>query len=97
MELLESFVDKTKDSTAPQRFEAGQLTIVDMSDPFIDSGIACGFFEILVRLFVREKVDTGKVLVVDEAHKVSLSVLQAQCYTNMRYCSICLRTKESQA
>ncbi|KAJ3551358.1 hypothetical protein NM688_g4749 [Phlebia brevispora] len=69
MELLESFVDKTKKRAAPQRFDAGQLTIVDLSDPFIDSSSACTFFEILVRLFVRAKIGTGKVLVVDEAHK----------------------------
>ncbi|KAG0699760.1 hypothetical protein DFH29DRAFT_1013541 [Suillus ampliporus] len=51
------------------RFAAGELTIVDLSDPFIDPGSACGLFEIVTRLFVRAEVDTGKVLVVDEAHK----------------------------
>ncbi|OCH86212.1 hypothetical protein OBBRIDRAFT_738413 [Obba rivulosa] len=70
--LLESFLDKKgikKHRTAPTRFAAGQLTIVDLSDPFIDPAAACGFFEIVVRLFVRAQVNTGKVLVVDEAHK----------------------------
>ncbi|KAG1817521.1 uncharacterized protein BJ212DRAFT_1349680 [Suillus subaureus] len=52
-----------------RRFAAGQLTIVDLSDPFIDPGSACGLFEIVTRLFVRAEVETGKVLVVDEAHK----------------------------
>jgi len=51
------------------RFAAGQLTIIDLSDPFIDSVSACGLFEIITRLFVRADVGTGKVLVVDEAHK----------------------------
>ncbi|KAF7790865.1 hypothetical protein EIP86_001823 [Pleurotus ostreatoroseus] len=69
MELLETFVDRSKNRVTPERFAAGQLTIVDMSDPFIDPGSACVFFEILVRRFVRARVDTGKVLVVDEAHK----------------------------
>ncbi|KAG1732028.1 uncharacterized protein EDB91DRAFT_1251964 [Suillus paluster] len=59
--------------TAPKstrrRFGAGELTIVDLSDPFIDPGSACGLFEIVTRLFVRAEVETGKVLVVDEAHK----------------------------
>ncbi|KAH9829259.1 uncharacterized protein C8Q71DRAFT_791331 [Rhodofomes roseus] len=70
--LLESFLDKKvpgKAHVAPARFVAGQLTIIDLSDPFIDPASACGLFEILVRLFVRAQVDTGKVLVVDEAHK----------------------------
>lgn len=72
MALLESFLDKKtsrKSRAKPPRFAAGQLTIVDLSDPFIDPASACGFFEIITRLFVRAKVDTGKVLVVDEAHK----------------------------
>ncbi|PSR71836.1 hypothetical protein PHLCEN_2v12337 [Hermanssonia centrifuga] len=76
MELLESFLEKPaygrKQQAVPVRFAAGQLTIVDLSDPFIDSASACGFFEILTRLFVRANVNTGKVLVVDEAHKVAM-------------------------
>lgn len=64
---------KTFTSTAIRerpRFAAGQLTIVDLTDPFIDPKSACGLFEIVTRLFVRAEVGTGKVLVVDEAHKV---------------------------
>jgi hypothetical protein len=52
------------------RFAEGQMTIVDLSDPFIDAASACGIFEIVTRLFQRADVGTGKVLVVDEAHKV---------------------------
>ena len=70
MDLLESFLDKTG-RKKPSRFVAGQLTIVDLSDPFIDTTSACAIFEIIVRLFVRAEVSGGKVLVVDEAHKVS--------------------------
>lgn len=73
MSLLETFLDKKgirKQRAAPARFAAGQLTVIDLSDPFIDPASACGFFEIIVRLFVRANVSSGKVLVVDEAHKV---------------------------
>ncbi|KIJ59412.1 hypothetical protein HYDPIDRAFT_177831 [Hydnomerulius pinastri MD-312] len=68
--LLNSFID-SRGSSAHKTpcFAAGKLTIIDLSDPFIDSGSACGLFEIMTRLFVRADVDTGKVLVVDEAHK----------------------------
>lgn len=52
------------------RFAQGQVTIIDLSDPFIDPAAACGMFEIIVRIFIRADVQTGKVLVVDEAHKV---------------------------
>lgn len=78
LSLLNSFLDQTQDhkkrkpSTSSTRFSAGQLTIIDLSDPFLDAASACGLFEIIVRLFVRADVGTGKVLVVDEAHKVSV-------------------------
>ncbi|KAF8331261.1 hypothetical protein F5887DRAFT_998620 [Amanita rubescens] len=51
------------------RFAPGRLTIVDLTDTFIDATSACSLFEIVVRLFVRAEVNTGKVLLVDEAHK----------------------------
>ncbi|KAH9927147.1 uncharacterized protein BXZ73DRAFT_90829 [Epithele typhae] len=66
--ILESFVD-AKGARTESLFAPGQLTIVDLSDPFIDPGSACALFEIITRLFVRAKMETGKVLVVDEAHK----------------------------
>ncbi|THV08692.1 hypothetical protein K435DRAFT_641639 [Dendrothele bispora CBS 962.96] len=73
MTLLKSFmVDKKSKKTAPStanRFAPGQLTIIDLSDPFIDPSSACGLFEVITRLFIRTEVQTGKVLVVDEAHK----------------------------
>jgi len=72
MSLLESFMKKQ--SRQPRRptprFAAGELTIIDLSDPFIDCASACGLFEIITRLFGRADVGTGKVLLVDEAHKV---------------------------
>jgi hypothetical protein len=71
MSLLTSFLDKSqKRRQTATRFAAGQLTIVDLTDPFIDPSCACGLFEIVTRLFVRSDIGTGKVLVVDEAHKV---------------------------
>ena len=70
--LLDAFVLPEKDRKQPL-FTAGQLTIVDLSDPFIEPTSACSLFEMVTRLFVRSQLDTGKVLVVDEAHKVSRS------------------------
>ncbi|KAI1789043.1 hypothetical protein LXA43DRAFT_602122 [Ganoderma leucocontextum] len=68
MVLLKAYVNASADM-AKTRFKAGQLTVVDLSDPFVDPAMACALFEIVTRLFVRADVDTGKVLVVDEAHK----------------------------
>ena len=83
LSLLHSFLDTTLNSkkTAskrPARFNAGVLTIIDLSDPFLDVASACGLFEIIIRLFVRADVGTGKVLVVDEAHKVTLLPLSLE-------------------
>jgi hypothetical protein len=57
------------------RFAAGQLTVIDLSDPFIDPASAAGLFDIILRLFIRADVGTGKVCVVDEAHKVGDFIL----------------------
>lgn len=76
LQLLESFLIKKKPlsfkrSVAPEsRFHSGQLTIVDLTDSFLDPSSACGLFEIVARKFVGTEVGTGKILVVDEAHKV---------------------------
>jgi len=67
MALLKTFTSTVVQTHA--RFVKGQLTIVDLTDPFIDPASACGLFEIVTRLFVRADVTTGKVLLVDEAHK----------------------------
>ncbi|KAG2053715.1 hypothetical protein BDR06DRAFT_982601 [Suillus hirtellus] len=60
--LLNSFMvsNVLAPKSTPCHFAVGQLTIVDLSDPFIDTGSVCGLFEIITRLFV---------LVVNEAHK----------------------------
>ena len=72
MLILESFLEKgTKRTSVETRFKEGRLTIVDLTDSFIDAGHANALFEIVTRLFERAPVNTGKVLVVDEAHKVS--------------------------
>ena len=79
LDLLMSFTlpkKKGASKTTPKaRFCEGRITIVDLSDPFIDPSSACGLFEILLRLFERADVSTGKVLVVDEAHKVLTTLL----------------------
>ena len=70
------------------RFSPGHLTIVDLTDPFIDATSACSLFEIVVRLFVRAKVDTGKVLLVDEAHKVCQPYIMTFLNSQILVCSI---------
>jgi len=95
LELLQTFTRTTDKPTLSrmsrntmalkneERFAAGMVTIVDLSDPFVDPALAGAIFEICVRLFQKASVDTGKVLVVDEAHKV-LCLMQS--------CGICWLT-----
>lgn len=80
MDLLHSFVmpTQTEAKKIKRRFAKGRLTIIDLSDPFIDPSSACGLFEIVLRLFQRVEVGTGKVLVVDEAHKVRSLLFEIQ-------------------
>ncbi|KAF9263534.1 hypothetical protein L218DRAFT_927205 [Marasmius fiardii PR-910] len=69
LSLLKPFLKSNKNTPSGPRFVQGELTIVDLSDPFIDPASACGIFEVVIRLFVRAPVDTGKFLLLDEAHK----------------------------
>ncbi|KAF9075978.1 hypothetical protein BDP27DRAFT_1380598 [Rhodocollybia butyracea] len=89
LSLLTSFMAPKKNKknglwdtlTDQRRFAPGELTVIDLSDPFIDPASACGLFEVITRLFVRAEVNTGKVLVVDEAHKYLSSNNNASGFT----------------
>jgi hypothetical protein len=75
LDLLQTFTQSPSEARSistveeEQRFASGRVTIVDLSDPFVDPAMAGVIFEICIRLFQKADVDTGKVLVVDEAHK----------------------------
>ena len=51
-------------------FEPGTLTIVDLSDPFLNSDEACTIFSICLSLFLEERHKCGRMVALDEAHKV---------------------------
>lgn len=68
LELLESFI--TLDDSVPGcDLNTGGVTIIDLSCPFVDANMACVLFNIGVSLYL-EGGTTGKVIAVDEAHKV---------------------------
>ena len=52
-------------------FKAGELTIVDLSCPFVEEGSACTLFNICLSLFLEDRQDVGRLVALDEAHKVS--------------------------
>lgn len=51
-------------------FAPGSLTIVDLSDPFMASEDACSLFSICLSIFMEDRGTCGRVVAVDEAHKV---------------------------
>ena len=51
------------------RFEPGTLTIVDLSSEFVNAGDACALFTVCLNLFMARRCETGRVVVLDEAHK----------------------------
>ena len=78
LELLESFMlmgaakpGANHRKHDPWQFKPGSLTIIDLSCPFIDEGMACVLFDICLGLFLEQKGATALVVALDEAHKVS--------------------------
>jgi hypothetical protein len=66
--LLESFLDLDNSCPSPQ-FREGEITIMDMSCPFVDANTACILFRIGLQRYLQSKA-VGKMVVLDEAHKV---------------------------
>lgn len=51
-------------------FEPGTMTIVDLSDPMVSSDDACSLFSICLSIFLETRAECGRVVALDEAHKV---------------------------
>jgi len=68
LNLLESFLDM-KNTCPEAEFKPGEITIMDMSCPFVDANTACILFRIGLTRYLQSKA-TGKMIVLDEAHKV---------------------------
>ncbi|KAF2685473.1 hypothetical protein K458DRAFT_301216 [Lentithecium fluviatile CBS 122367] len=72
LNLLESFLDM-KNSCPPPQFKPGEITIMDMSCPFVDANTACILFRIGLVQYLRSGA-AGKMIVLDEAHKYVIDV-----------------------
>lgn len=68
MNLLESFLDLTGTAPVPS-FKPGELTIIDLSDPFLTASTACVLFKLGLEQFLQSRAP-AKMVVLDEAHKV---------------------------
>ena len=89
LQLLESFIavpikglkqEKIGNSWIPS---SSKLTIVDLSCPFVDSDTACGLFEMCLGVFLEQKMDIGRVVALDEAHKVCPYSIQTIFLNNL--------------
>ena len=71
--LLESFLDM--DGTCPEpEYAPAEVTIIDLSCPFVSANTACILFKLCLQRYLRS-VSAGKMIVLDEAHKVGSSSL----------------------
>jgi hypothetical protein len=72
LDLLESFLDLDGSTTSPS-FAAGEINIIDLSCPFMDASTACVLFKVGMGLYLEATPSIGKVIVLDEAHKVRIA------------------------
>lgn len=69
--LLECQTGKVESAgSITTHFKRGEVTIVDLTDPFINSSAASALFDMALSLYLETKISSGKLLVLDEAHKV---------------------------
>jgi hypothetical protein len=74
LQLLESFLALHGNNNVPKdtwTFKPGTLTIVDLSCPFVAENDACALFNICLSLFLENRHEGGRLVALDEAHKVS--------------------------
>ncbi|KAJ4993565.1 hypothetical protein SVAN01_01113 [Stagonosporopsis vannaccii] len=80
LNLLESFLDLTDTSPMPN-FRPGEVTIIDLSDPFITPSTACVLFKLGLEQFLQSPT-SGKMVVLDEAHKYMLNTPGSKVFTD---------------
>ncbi|KAL9639348.1 MAG: hypothetical protein Q9164_000983, partial [Protoblastenia rupestris] len=75
-DLLESFLAISKSNLKKMKTRGnswtpatGKLVIVDLSCPFVDPDTACALFGICLGVFLEQKMDIGRIIALDEAHK----------------------------
>lgn len=77
LELLQSFMRwpptksdlKKKTLRSLLNLQAGSLTIVDLSDPFVDDATVCMLFDICLSIAKERRPRCGLAIALDEAHK----------------------------
>lgn len=91
LQLLESFMGISKPNKVVSaeehrdmwEFKPGSLTIVDLSCPFVNEADACGMFNICLALFLETRGQVGRIVALDEAHKVRYPLGASQSFFAM--------------
>lgn len=87
LHLLESYLDLPGEAIkAPKGVdifvtEPGTLTVVGLTDPFIDVSTVCLLFHICMTLFKKHRLRSGLVVALDEAHKYMTTTGTAEHFT----------------
>jgi len=89
LELLQSVLLESEQTTEAQqaynsiwKFEPGTLTIVDLSDQFVNEEDACALFSICLKLFMDGWKNNPRIIALDEAHKFLTTSSEATKLTN---------------
>lgn len=66
------------------RFQPGSLTIVDLSDPYINPEAACALFSVVLSIFMEGHPNCGRIVAMDDAHGVGLLCASDKIKQNAR-------------
>ena len=71
LNLLKSFMANAGMGTDSDVFQPapGTLTIVDLTDPFVDAATVCMLYDVCLSLFKQRRPKSGLVMALDEAHR----------------------------
>lgn len=82
LDLLEEFLELESQERCFD-FKPGSLTVVDLSCRNVDEGMACILFDICIGIYLGDGAShKGKVIAVDEAHKVCLLVNHSSIHSS---------------
>jgi hypothetical protein len=69
-EVTDQQVRQYQRPSTNELFQASQLTIIDLSCPCISPDTACSLFNVCFGIFMEQDTEIGRVVALDEAHKV---------------------------
>ena len=80
LQLLDVFVDSSADKKKDHTWSSdpGTITIVDLSSAFVKPGDACALFNICLKFFMAARGKSGRVVILDEAHKFLTATGEAE-------------------